>query len=312
MRVLLKIHDRNEPEKWTHLELAFDMNQIDSIQSIELTVSHKLGEEPELCEETQFNKNTMAQEIVKRTKRQGQLQQIKYYSKERVPRTKYEENLAQAKTYHTHEINFMDPIMNFSKPFQTGETSILDDDNSTTGPKNSRRTSVTSFNKSKAVKGIFKESPGVYRIKTGVRNSNCFGRRSFPYKLYPQSKSSSRLNRYQNKIIPADVMKEEDPILYEEICDRIKQEGVGETEITESLWNKVADQIGREKEGSTDESSRSHSITLVRSANRSTGQSPRSPMSESPKSPMKDEAQYDTPESPREHDWNITEMSNFD
>ena len=85
----------------------------------------------------------MTEEVAKRSKRQGQLQQIKYYSKDRAPRTKYDENLAQAKSYHTGEINFTEPIMNFTKPLHTEEISVLDDDNSTTGPKNSRRTSLT-------------------------------------------------------------------------------------------------------------------------------------------------------------------------
>ena len=154
------------------------------------------------------------------------------------------------------------------------------------------------------MKSVSKDAPDVYKIQTPVRNSNCFGRRSFPYKLYHQNKSGARLSRYQNKIIPHHVMQQYDPDLYDIIYDRIKQES-GETVITDELWNKFAEIVGKEREGSTDESSRSHSIILVRSSNRSQCQSPRSPMSESPKSPLKDERQYDIQQSPQKNDWEM-------
>ena len=303
MRVLLKIHDKNEPEKWTHMELAFDMNEIENIKSIELTVSHKLGEQPELREETQFNKLSTDEKIVKHSITQGQFQQIKYYTRDRVQNTVYEQNLAQARMYHTNEIDFIEPIMNFSKPFQTDEISVLDDDNSTTGPKTSRRTSITSHKRTKSSNAVFSDAPDVYKIRTGVRNSNCFGRRSYPYKLYQANRLTTRLNMHSNKIIPHDVMKAYDPELFDVIYDRIKNE-TGQTTITDDLWNRYAAVVGKEREGSTDGSSRSHSIVLVRSAKRSQCESPRSQTSDSPKSPFKDEKQYDE-QHPQDHGWRM-------
>ena len=284
------MHDKNQPESWSFLEISYDIKAMENIpQSAELLVEHKVGEKPTIQEETKFK----GDELQKKKRLEGTFQSIKYYTDNEKERSKYEQNLLDAKTFHKNEINLEEPIVNYSRPHvnEDSVSSVLRDDSSTTGPKTSRRTSTVNTIKTRKSK-FTKDSHDVYKIPTKMSNSNCYGKRGCPYKLYQRDSDSSKLNKHSSVISQKD-LKKYDPQLYDSIMNKINQENKNGAVDTPQMWKHIAHLVGKEREGSTDGSSLSHSITIVRTGKRSEGNSPRSLTGDSPRSPLKQEESND-------------------
>ena len=214
-------------------------------------------------------------------KKQGQFISVRYNDEQTQLVNAYQHNLTEAKMYHKNEINFMDPIMNFSKPYVGDDTSILRDDNSTTGPKTSRRTSIKSVVKPRR-NLITKDAHDVYRVDP---LKTLYGQRNYPYKLYPKAKGNMALNRQKHSYLPQDAIMQNDPNFHKVIMDKVMEIYGNVVQVTDEMWNRAVTMVLEQREDSRGSSSQSHSITLIRSSNRS---ETASQVSLSPKSPMKD------------------------
>ena len=262
MRILLKIHDKNN-DTITYTEIMYAFSHVSEIpQSIELCVTHKVGEKVKVSDQMKSLKP------LARTSEEDEVFKRIYYSpKQNRQPDIFAQNLKSARKYHRNDINLIEPIMNFNKPLE--DSSNLTD-HSTTGPVTSRTSAITvqpTVNKS-----ITRTSPNIYKIQSRNRNANSYGQINCPYRLYPRKSNSIFINKHKNTIIPPDVMKKMDPTLYQEINDRIIHENPQyeseSSEMPSMLWNRYGLMIGKEKEGdSVENSSKSHSITLMTRSN---------------------------------------------
>ena len=278
MRIMFKIGDLNTPEKWAFMEIDIAINTINDVpESVVLEYQHKLHEEAKIEETTTFRNNIKH----RATKKQGQYFTVSYTDEQKQELSTYQRNLQQAKMYHKNEINFMEPIMNFSKPYVEDDTSILRDDNSTTGPKTSRRTSIKSLVKPKR-NLITTDARDVYRVDP---QKTLYGQRNYPYKLYPKAKGHIALNRQKHSYLPQEAIMRNDPNFHKIIMDKIMETYGNINQVTEEMWNRAVTLVLEQREESRGSSSQSHSITLIRSGNRS---ETASQGSLSPKSPMKE------------------------
>ena len=152
MRILLKIHDKNN-DTITYTEIMYAFSHANEIpQSIELCVTHKMGEKVEVSDQMKTLKS-----LVRTSEEDEVFKRIYYSPKENQQMDTFAQNLKSAKEYHRNDINFIEPIMNFNKPVDN--SSILTD-NSTTGPLTGR-TSAISVIKPTVTKSITRNSPNV-------------------------------------------------------------------------------------------------------------------------------------------------------
>ena len=282
MRILLKVHDKNN-DTVTYTEIMYAFNNINEIpQSIELCVTHRIGEKIQVTEQTKSLKNlvrtTEGEDVFKRiyySPNTIENQQLENFSqnlkttKENQQLNNFAQNLKAAQECHRNDINFMEPIMNFNKP--VNDNSSIWTDNVNTGVVTNRTSAITV--RTTPIKSMTRDSPDIYKIQSRNRNSNSYGQINCPYRLYPRTTDSLFINKHKNSIIPLKVMQKMDPQLYQEIHKRIADDypeyGDESVVIPSSIWNKYGLIIGKEKEGgSSDGNSQSHSITLMTRSNR--------------------------------------------
>ena len=160
MRILLKIHDKNN-DTITYTEIMYAFSHVNEIpQSIELCVTHKVGEKVEVSDQMKSLKS-----LVRTSEGEDEVFKRIYYSpKENQQPDTFAQNLKSARKYHRNDINFIEPIMNFNKPVDN--SSILTD-NSTTGPLTSRTSAITVI-KRIVTKSITRNSPDTYKIQSKI------------------------------------------------------------------------------------------------------------------------------------------------